>query len=162
MSFNNGNERRKLNAKWEQLRVQYRKAGMSEEAIQAMYKFDLSVLNSERAYAANTVAVGDSYNDDNARKAADLKQYEAAITVTDTYHETKSRFEWIGEIENERLLSALEKLSEDDLKLLTLYTYEGYTVTEISKVFWVSQPTISIKIKRITNFLKKFDFDAMD
>ena len=24
MSFNNGNERRKLNAKWEQLRVQYR------------------------------------------------------------------------------------------------------------------------------------------
>ena len=37
MSFNNGNERRKLNAKWEQLRVQYREAGMSEEAIQAMY-----------------------------------------------------------------------------------------------------------------------------
>ena len=162
MRFNNGNERRKLNAKWEQLRVQYREAGMSEEAIQAMYEFDLIVLNSERAYAANTVAVGDSYNDDNARKAADLKQYEAAITVTDTNHETKSRFGWIGEIEDERLLSALEKLSEDDLKLLTLYTYDGYTVTEISKVLGVSQPTISIKIKRITNFLKKFDFDAMD
>ena len=43
MSFNNGNERRKLNAKWEQLRVQYREAGMSEEAIQAMYEFDLGV-----------------------------------------------------------------------------------------------------------------------
>ena len=53
MSFNNGNERRKLNAKWEQLRVQYREAGMSEEAIQAMYEFDLGVLNSERAYDAN-------------------------------------------------------------------------------------------------------------
>ena len=47
MSFNNGNERRKLNAKWDQLRVQYREAGMSEEAIQAMYEFDLGVLNSE-------------------------------------------------------------------------------------------------------------------
>ena len=134
MSFNNGNERRKLNAKWEQLRVQYREAGMSEGAIQAMYEFDLSVLNSERAYAANTVAVCDGVDDVDARKAADFKQYEAAITVTDTYHETKSRFGWIGEIENERLLSALEKLSEDDLKLLTLCTYEGYTVTEISKV----------------------------
>ncbi len=88
MSFNNGNERRKLNAEWEHFRVQYREAGMSEDAIQAMYEFDLSVLNSERAYAANTVAVGDSYNDDDARKAADLKQYGAAITVTDTYHET--------------------------------------------------------------------------
>ena len=50
MSFNNGNERRKLNAKWEHLRVQYREAGMSKEAIQAMYEFDLDVLNSERAY----------------------------------------------------------------------------------------------------------------
>lgn len=91
MEFNNGNERRKLNAKWESLRVQYRKAGMSEEAIQAMYEFDLSVLNSERAYVTNTVVVGDSDNDDDAKKAADFKQYEAAITVTDTYHETNTK-----------------------------------------------------------------------
>ena len=103
-----------------------------------------------------------SYTVSKAFGAWKVNGYEAAITVTDTYRETKSRFGWIGEIENERLLSALEKLSEDDLKLLTLYTYEGYTVTEISKVLGVSQPTISIKIKRITNFLKKFDFDAMD
>ena len=160
MSFNNGNERRKLNAKWEQLRVQYREAGMSEEAIQAMYEFDLGVLNSERAYDANTVAVCDGEDDVDARKASDLKQYEAAITVTDTYRETKSRFGWIGEIENERLLSALENLSEDDLKLVTLYAYEGYTVTEISKVYGVSRSTISIKIKRIANFLKNFNFNA--
>ena len=156
MSFNNGNERRKLNAEWEHLRVQYRKAGMSEDAIQAMYEFDLSVLNSERAYAANTVAVCDNYNDDDARKAADFKQYEAAVAVTDTYHETKSRFTWIGEIENEQLLSALENLSEDDLKLLTLYVYEGYTESEISKVFNISQPAIHKRIEKITIFLKKF------
>lgn len=34
MEFNNGNERRKLNKKWERLRVQYQQAGMSEDAIQ--------------------------------------------------------------------------------------------------------------------------------
>ena len=45
MEFNNGNERRKLNKKWERLRVQYQQAGMSEDAIQAMYDFDLGVLN---------------------------------------------------------------------------------------------------------------------
>ena len=156
MSFNNGNERRKLNAKWEQLRVQYREAGMSEEAIQAMYEFDLGVLNSERAYDANTVAVCDGEDDVDTRKAADLKQYEAAITVTDTYHETKSCFGWIGEIENERLLSALENLSEDDLKLLTLYAYEGYNESESSKVFNISQPAIHKRIMKITIFLKKF------
>ena len=156
MSFNNGNERRKLNAKWEHLRVQYREAGMSKEAIQAMYEFDLDVLNSERAYDANTVAVCDGDDDKDARKAADFKQYEAAITVTDTYHETKSKFAWIGEIENERLLSALENLSEDDLKLLTLYAYEGYNESEISKVFNISQPAIHKRIMKITIFLKKF------
>ena len=156
MSFNNGNERRKLNAKWEKLRVQYREAGMSEEAIQAMYEFDLGVLNSERAYDANTVAVCDGEDDVDARKAADFKQYEAAITVTDTYRETKSRFAWIGEIENERLLAALENLSEDDLKLLTLYVYEGYNESEISKAFNVSQPLIHKRIMKIAIFLKKF------
>ena len=152
MSFNNGNERRMLNAKWEHLRVQYREAGMSKEAIQAMYEFDLDVLNGERAYDANTVAVCDGDDDKDARKAADFKQYEAAITVTDTYHETKSRFGWIGETENERLLSALEKLSEDDLKLLTLYTYEGYTVTEISKVLGCRSQLLVSKSRELLIF----------
>ena len=49
-----------------------------------------------------------------------------------------------------------------DLNLVTMYAYEGYTVTEISKVLGVAQPTISIKIKRITKFLKNFNFNAMD
>ena len=156
MSFNNGNERRKLNAKWEQLRVQYREAGMSEEAIQAMYEFDLGVLNSERAYDANTVAVCDGDDDKDARKAADFKQYEAAITVTDTYRETKSCFSWIGEIENERLLAALESLSELDLKILTLYVYAGYTESEIAMTLESKRITIHKRIERMTMFLKNF------
>ena len=156
MSFNNGNERRKLNAKWEHLRVQYREAGMSEDAIQAMYEFDLGVLNSERAYITNTLTVSDTTDDSTATETSDFKQYEKAVTVTDNYHETKSRFAWIGEIENERLLAALENLSEDDLKLLTLYAYEGYNESEISKVFNVSQPAIHKRIMKISIFLKKF------
>lgn len=40
MEFNNGNERRKLNKKWERLRVQYQQAGMSEDAIQGEIDLD--------------------------------------------------------------------------------------------------------------------------
>ena len=80
MSFNNGNERRKLNAKWEHLRVQYHEAGMSEDAIQAMYEFDLGVLNSERAYITNTLTVSDTTDDSTATETSDFKQYEKAIT----------------------------------------------------------------------------------
>ena len=161
MSFNNGNERRKLNAKWEHLRVQYRKAGMSEDAIQAMYEFDLGVLNSERAYITNTMTVSGAADDCAAKETSDFKQYEKAVTVTDTYHETKSRFTWIGEIEDERLLSALENLSDADLELITLYAYEEYDTVEISKVFGTTKQNISKIIRRITKFIKNFQIEVV-
>ena len=161
MSFNNGNERRKLNAKWEHLRVQYREAGMSEDAIQAMYEFDLGVLNSERAYITNTMTVSGAADDCAAKETSDFKQYEKAVTVTDTYHETKSRFTWIGEIEDERLLSALENLSDADLELITLYAYEEYDTVEISKVFGTTKQNISKKIRRITKFIKNFQIEVV-
>lgn len=163
MSFNKGYELKKFEAHWEKLRIEYAAAGMTEEAIQKMYDYDRLQFNSERTFIERTQEfTAPAYESSEEEASPLMLRYQDAITVTDTYHETKSRFAWIGEIENERLLSALENLSEDDLKLLTFYAYEGYTVTEISKVLGVSQPTISIKIKRITNFLKKLDFDAMD
>ena len=55
----------------------------------------------------------------------------------------------------------MKSKSKKDFAIITNVN-EGYTVTEISKVLGVSQPTISIKIKRITNFLKNFNFNAMD
>ena len=163
MSFNKGYELKKFEAHWEKLRIEYAAAGMTEEAIQKMYDYDRLQFNSERTFIERTQEfTAPAYESSEEEASPLMLRYQDSITVTDTYHETKSRFAWIGEIENERLLSALENLSEDDLKLLTFYAYKGYTVTEISKVLGVSQPTISIKIKRITNFLKKFDFDAMD
>ena len=161
MKFNNGNERRKLNAKWESLRVQYREAGMSEDAIQAMYEFDLSVLNSERSYVTNSVTITDINDESKSTEHADFKQYEEAITITDTYCETRSRFAWIGEIEDERLVSALENLKNEDLELLTLYAYEDYDTVEISKVFGTSKQNISKKIRRITNFIKNFEIGVV-
>mgnify|MGYP000732200087 FL=1 len=163
MSFNKGYELKKFEAHWEKLRIEYAAAGMTEDAIQKMYDYDRQQFNSERTFIERTQEfTAPAYESSEEEASPLMLRYQEAITTTDTYHETKSKFAWIGEIENERLLSALENLSEDDLKLLTFYAYEGYTVTEISKVLGVSQPTISIKIKRITNFLKKFDFDAMD
>ena len=163
MSFNKGLELKKFEAHWEKLRVEYAAAGMAEDAIQKMYDYDRQQFNSERTFVERTQEfTAPAYESSEEEASPLMLRYQEAITTKDTYHETKSKFAWIGEIENERLLSALENLSEDDLKLLTFYAYEGYTVTEISKVLGVSQPTISIKIKRITNFLKKFDFDAMD
>ena len=162
MEFNNGNERRKLNKKWERLRVQYQQAGMSEDAIQAMYDFDLGVLNSERSYVANTLAIVGDGDDSTGRKSSDFKQYEKAITVTDTYHETRTRFAWVGEIKDKRLQEGLEKLSDEELRLITLYFRDEYSTVELSKVYGIAQQSISKRILKITKFLKNFNFQGVE
>ncbi len=89
----------------------------------------------------------------------DFKRYEKAITVTDVYHETKNRFAWVGEIKNEHLLAALEKIECKGFGLLTLFLPMRDTLLlKFLKFLHCSQPTISIKIKRITKFLKTFEF----
>ena len=64
-------------------------------------------------------------------------------------------------IEDERLLSALENLSDADLELITLYAYEEYDTVEISKVFGTTKQNISKKIRRITNFIKNFQIEVV-
>ena len=142
-------------------RKQYEDAGMSSEAIQAMYDYDWSVFNANRSYQNHTQEMAaPSFEQSEESYSPLMNKYQEAVSVTDTYHETKSCFAWIGEIENEQLLTALETLKTEDLEIITMYAYEGYDITEISKVYGVSRPTISIKIKRITKFLKNFNFNA--
>ena len=158
MGFNYGLEKKNFDSQWAMTRKQYEDAGMSSEAIQAMYDFDWSVFNANRSYQNHTQEMAaPSFEQSEESYSPLMNKYQEAVSVTDTYHETKSRFAWIGEIENEQLLTALETLKTEDLEIITMYAYEGYDITEISKVYGVSRPTISIKIKRITKFLKNFN-----
>ena len=161
MGFNYGLEKKNFDSQWAVTRKQYEDAGMSSEAIQAMYDYDWSVFNATRAYQNHTQEIAaPSFEQSEEAYSPLMNKYQEAISVTEHYRETKSCFTWIGEIEDERLLSALENLKDEDLEIITLYAYEGYDITEISKAYGVSRPTISIKIKRITNFLKSFNFNA--
>lgn len=122
----------------------------------------LGVLNSERSYVANTLAIVDDGDDSTGRKSSDFKQYEKAIAVTDTYHETRTRFAWVGEIKDKRLQEGLEKLSDEELRLITLYFRDEYSTVELSKVYGIAQQNISKRILKITKFLKKFGFLGVD
>ena len=161
MGFNYGLEKKNFDSQWAMTRKQYEDAGMSSEAIQAMYDYDWSVFNANRSYQNHTQEMAaPSFEQSEESYSPLMNKYQEAVSVTDTYHETKSCFAWIGEIENEQLLTALETLKTEDLEIITMYAYEGYDITEISKVYGVSRPTISIKIKRITKFLINFNFNA--
>ena len=157
MGFNYGLEKKNFDSQWAVTRKQYENAGMSSEAIQAMYDYDWSVFNANRSYQNHTQEMAaPSFEQSEESYSPLMNKYQEAVSVTDTYRETKSRFTWIGEIEDENLLSALEKLSDDDLEILTLYIYEGYSTVELSKVYGIAHQNISKRIVKITNFLKNF------
>ena len=162
MSFNKGLELKKFEAHWEKLRVEYAAAGMAEDAIQKMYDYDRQQFNSERTFVERTQEfTAPAYESSEEEASPLMLRYQEAITTKDTYHETKSKCAWIGEIEDERLLSALENLSDSDLELITLYAYEGYDTVEISKAFGTTKQNISKKIQRITNFIKNFQIGVV-
>ena len=157
MSFNKGYELKKFEAHWEKLRIEYAAAGMTEDAIQKMYDYDRQQFNAERAHLERMQELStDTFECSEDENSPLMKRYREVTTVTDTYHETKSGFAWIGEIENERLLSALENLSELDLKILTLYVYAGYTESEIAGELGGSKVAIHKRIEKITKLLKNF------
>ena len=157
MGFNYGLEKKNFDSQWAVTRKQYEDAGMSSEAIQAMYDYDWSVFNATRAYQNHTQEIAaPSFEQSEESYSPLMNKYQEAISVTDHYCETNSRFAWIGEIEDENLLSALEKLSDEDLELLTLYIYEGYSTVELSKDYGITHQNISKRIVKITNFLKNF------
>ena len=162
MSFNKGYELKKFEAHWEKLRIEYAAAGMTEDTIQKMYDYDRQQFNSERIFVERTQEfTAPAYESSEEEASPLMLRYQEAITTKDTYHETKSKFAWIGEIEDERLLSALENLSDSDLELITLYAYEGYDTVEISKAFGTTKQNISKKIQRITNFIKNFQIGVV-
>ena len=163
MSFNKGYELKKFEAHWEKLRIEYAAAGMTKEAIQKMYDYDRQQFNSERTFIERTQEfTAPAYESSEEEASPLMLRYQDAITVTDTYHETKSRFAWIGEIENEQLLTALETLKTEDLEIITMYAYEGYDITEISKVYGVSRHLLVSKSRELLNFLKNFNFQCYE
>ena len=162
MGFNYGLEKKNFDRQWAIMRKQYEDAGMSIEAIQAMYEYDWSVFNAARSYQNHTQEIAaPSFEQGEEASSPLMNKYQEAISITEHYRETKSRFTWIGEIEDERLLSALENLSDADLELITLYAYEEYDTVEISKVFGTTKQNISKKIRRITNFIKNFQIKVV-
>ena len=157
MGFNYGLEKKNFDSQWAVTRKQYEDAGMSSEAIQAMYDYDWSVFNANRSYQNHTQEMAaPSFEQSEESYSPLMNKYQEAVSVTDHYCETKSRFTWIGEIENERLLAALESLSELDLKILTLYVYAGYTESEIAGELGGSKVAIHKRIEKITKLLKNF------
>ena len=156
MSWNDGYERRKFEARQKKQAEEYRKLGMSEEQIKAMYEFDLEQYKSDRRFYMHTqpfepIEFDEAEDDD--EKLSIFEKFADVLTTSIADSSEKSRYWWVEEIDNPLLAVKLKKLSEEDLELLTKYVFDGYTQKELSDIYGINQKNISKKIKRITNFL---------
>ena len=149
MSWNNGLERKKFEERQAILAEQYRSVGMTDEQIQKMYDYDLSVFRSERIYYTHTQAleIGGDDNEATCHISNFLLEYHQA----ENFRDYSNRYWWIDELE--RFYYVALSLSEKELELITLYVFEGHTQEEMSEILNCPQTTISYHLRKIK---KKF------
>jgi len=158
MEWNNGKERKKFEKQQARLREEYRKAGMTEEQIKAMYEYDLSVFRKNRIEAIHTQRLDlDAFDDDSATDEGQnplLLKFADKLTVELSISNT-SRYAWVEDVENEKLAKALKQIRKSDLELLTLWLVDRYSITEIAQLIGVDKSNISRRITKLKTFFKK-------
>ena len=162
MSWNDGYERKKFEAKQKKLAEEYRKAGMTEEQIKAMYEYDFEQFKSDRTYRMHTQALQveefDELDADESDNAL-IKHFENELTTSSEDGE-HSRYWWIEELDNAELAKKIKSLTKEQIELLTLVVVDGYDQTEIAKILNVNQSTISRRFEAIKKFLRNFEKNA--
>ena len=82
MSWNNGYERRKFEQVQKAQAKEYRKCGMNEEQIQAMYLQDLQEYRNNRIYAIHIQSVEELESDGEESRNALHKKFLLSMTCT--------------------------------------------------------------------------------
>lgn len=153
MAYNYAREEKRFKMMWRKLRKEYKAAGMSDEAIEEMYRFDWDVFNRDRAfYRRRHIPKPNNnyYSDENDPDCFEEPEH----AVTDESSPTHSRYWWIEEIENPMLAAYIKTLSSKDIELITLFYFEGYTQEEIAEKLGISQPAVCKRFARFEKIKK--------
>jgi len=138
MGYNHSLEEKRFEKEWLKNAENFRKAGMTEEQISEMYKFDRDVFNSDRRYKERTVSLYDN---------PDVKK----LKVYDDYSRD-NRYRWIEKITDSEKYEKIMSLPKIWREAFTMYI-SGYTQTEISSKLMKPQQTISYWIVKIAEIL---------
>ena len=161
MSWNNGLEWKKFKERMKKQAAWYRKEGMTEEQIQAMYEFDLAEFLRNRREAEHTQPIDcciDDFDDETQNYLA-TKFPESFSTGMGVDY--SNRYWWIDTIENNDLAEAVESLLDCEKEIITLYVYEGYSPREIAEdILHVCPSLVYKKIERIRKKLSRFSKSA--
>lgn len=153
MEFNYGLERKRFDGEWERLRKSYHEAGMSEEAIEKMYKFDLKAFNRRRTAAKWEQPFTADITGKNEDASTLFYKFMEPLSHTDVYCTGAPRYSWIEQVTNETLYVRLSQLPDQDKELLTLLAIDGFTQEEAGVFLGKRQSAICKRVKRLGKFL---------
>ena len=153
MSWNNGYERRKFEQVQKAQAKEYRKCGMNEEQIQAMYLQDLQEYRNNRIYAIHIQSIEELDSDGEESRNALHKKFLLSMTCTMDMSEC-GRYGWIDAMENTALYGAISKLTTDQKELLTLLYCDGYTQTEVAALLHSNVLAINKRVSRLQNRIR--------
>lgn len=158
MSWNNGYETKKFEARQKKQAEEYRALGMTEDQIQAMYEFDLEQFKSERRHRMHTQPLQVEEFEENDADESDntlLNEFFDELTCTIETSGDKSRYWWVEEIDDSETVKKIKSLSERDLEILTLMVIDELTHEEIAKIMGVCVRTIERVNARFKNLFEK-------
>lgn len=165
MKFNYALEKKKFEEEWSSQEKKFKAAGMSEEAIQEIWVLDYREFKSRRVFCAHNQFIDYISAESEVveeGKSPLLEKFMDRFSVIDKESRPEDRYGWINEIENIELYTAIKKLKEEDIELITLLAFEGYSVVDIAILQGVSHQNVSRKMKRLKKYLKKFYFKVAD
>lgn len=155
MNYNNSTNRQRFKNKQRKQAKTYKRHGMSEEAIQIMYKDDLIVHNSNRRKIEHEATPEEMTTYDPSTGESHYKDMDEFPAQPEAVHYSLIGSKWLEDIEDKNLYMALKAMSDDYITIISM-KMDGYTDEEIGNTFNVKRKTINNKILRIKKILKNF------
>ena len=160
MAVNFAHEYRKFEAEQARLRKEYKAAGMSDEQIDIMYKFDKAQLARDLAYKRRTQSLFTESDDfESETQSALLDKFMDVLSYT-MEPDTSKHLWWLDEISDPNLLRAIKQLSSEQIELLDMYVFDSFSQTDIALRLGVNQSSVSRQLNKIKEILIDFDFHA--
>ena len=156
MGINFAYERKKFSETQQKLRKEYKAAGMTEEQILEMYEYDLHQFNRDIAYQRHTQRLGVLEEPDMEEEGHNplLHKFIDVLAVCQQSTEDVKLW-WFDEIEDPKLIKSLMRLTADELDLIDMLAFGGYSQREISEKNGKSPTAICLRLKTIRKKLRK-------
>ncbi|MCQ4794178.1 hypothetical protein NE604_00780 [Anaerofustis stercorihominis] len=151
MKFNYQREKRNFDERWKRLYEEYKKAGMSDDAINKLKDFDWDEVKRERVYCKHNQHFPEEEYKDGSNPV--IIKFEEAFTVEDKLFQN-DRYGWIEDLDDDKIINVIKNLSSLKKEILTLYAFENKTQVKIAKKLEISQAAVAKHIRNIKNLIK--------